>query len=466
MKQINCKRVNEELKKNIFLICVLISLAVGFAIGIILKRTNLSDSINNWFKLPGLLFIRCLELLILPVIFVGVLSATASLSAKNNVRITLYCVFLIVLTHFLAVMTGLGGSLILRSILINKNSTITNQMQLSSNLSNKKTAYDIISDILRNFMPKNIIKSTTHQEITQIDLNGNKSVQYIEGTNLLGILFFAILIGLATSVLETKGLLFKEFFKSANEIMIKCLSWIIICSPVGIASLIIEAVVDEDNVEEGFKKIGLFAAICSAALFFYAIFILAGLVLITMKQNPFKYFLHFLEPALLAAASTSGAVCMHKSLEICEQKLKMDQRISRFTIPFYTALQADGSAIFIVMSTCFLANSSGLEMNATDYAVVLVETAILCMCLPSVPSSSIVTILVVLNTINMGHLNIALLYTVEWLLDRIRTTVNLYSHDFCAVITHHLFHRANSTISNQHELEMNETNDSIQTFKF
>jgi len=163
-----------------------------------------------------------------------------------------------------------------------------------------------------------------------------------------------------------------------------------------------------------------------------------------MRQNPFKYYFYFLEPALLAAASTSGAVCMHKSLEICEQKLKMDQRISRFTIPFYTALQADGSAIFIVISTCFMANYSNTNTNEDllsirDYIVVLVETAILCICLPSIPSSSIVTILVILNTINLGHLNIALLYTVEWLLDRLRTTCNFYSHDFCAVITNHLY---------------------------
>jgi len=445
-------------------------LLIGFAIGIILKSTNSADSITNWFKLPGLLFIRCLELLILPVIFLGVLTATASLSAKNNVRITIYCISLIVLTHLLAVLTGLVGSLILKSILINnQNSTLNNEIQLKNTNNsnhNKKTAYDIISDILRNFIPKNIIKSTTHQEITQIE-NGIKRIKYIEGTNLLGILFFAILIGLATSVMETKGVAFKEFFKSANDIMIKCLSWIIICSPIGIASLIIDAIVSEDNVEEGFKKIGLFAVLCSVALIFYASCILPGLIFLIMRQNPFKYFLYFIEPALLAAASTSGAVCIHKSLEICEEKLRMDKRITRFAIPFYTALQADGSAIFIVMSTCFLANNGGFSMSLTDYLVVLIETSILCMCLPSVPSSSIVTIIVVLNTINMGDSsNIALLYTVEWLLDRIRTTVNLYSHDFCAVITHHLFQKQQQQQQQQqHEeiSEMNEIRNSIET---
>ena len=64
---------------------------------------------------------------------------------------------------------------------------------------------------------------------------------------------------------------------------------------------------------------------------------------------------------------------------------------------------------------------------------------ILCLCLPSVPSSSIITILVILNGINLGYLNIGILYTVEWLNDRVRTAVNVYGHCFCVFITHELF---------------------------
>jgi Na+/H+-dicarboxylate symporter len=144
---------------------------------------------------------------------------------------------------------------------------------------------------------------------------------------------------------------------------------------------------------------------------------------------------------------------MHKSLEICENKLKIDKSISRFTIPFFTTLQADGSAIFIVISTIFLANYSNFTLNTIDYVIVLIETSILCTCLPSIPSSSIVTILVVLNSINLNGSNLAILYTVEWLLDRLRTTVNLYSHDFCAVITNHLL--MNSNYNNNNEIELN-----------
>ena len=43
-----------------------------------------------------------------------------------------------------------------------------------------------------------------------------------------------------------------------------------------------------------------------------------------------------------------------------------------------------------------------------------------------------------MNAINLNSINIAILYTVEWLLDRVRTAINLYSHCFCTVITYEL----------------------------
>lgn len=419
-------KVVEFLKNNWILLSILASIFIGFGIGIGLKNSNSIDKESvQWLTLPGNLFIRSLELLIVPVVFVGVVAATSSLSAKSNVRITLICIGLCLLTHILATLTALVGSLIL--IAVSKDQYSVSDS--SAVVVKQKTVYDIISDILRNLIPKNIIKATTHQELTRYYLNETaklvsnrtvfiKRVDYIEGSNILGILVFALLIGAGASVLDKKAELFKEFFKSCNEVVILVLRWLIMFAPIGIASLIIEAVFEVDDLGESFKKIGLFTGLCVAFLLIYGVIILSLMIFLFTRKNPFKYYYYFLEPMLLAFASTSGAVCIHKSLDICDKDIKMDQRMSRFTIPFYTTLQADGSSIFIVMSCAFIANFSGVSLSVGDYAVIIIMTCILCLCLPSVPSSSIVTILVVLNAVNITGENIILLYTVEWLLDR------------------------------------------------
>ena len=278
------------------------------------------------------------------------------------------------------------------------------------------------------------------------NLTYDRKVEYIEGTNILGVLVFSLLIGLATSVLDEKAKLFRDFFKAANDVVILVLRWLILVAPVGIASLIIDAIISVEDLGQSFKQIGLFTGVCIGVLLFYCVVVLGGMLFVFTRTNPLKYYYFFMEPMLLAFASTSGAVCIHKSLDICENKVKMDPRLSRFTIPFYTTLQADGSSIFIVMSCGFLATYANVSLSVGDYVVIIIMTSILCLCLPSVPSASIVTILVVLNAINFSFLNIAILYTVEWLLDRVRTAVNLYSHCFCAVITYELCKKSLSTM--------------------
>jgi proton glutamate symport protein len=287
-------KIIKIIKKNQLLFYILLSLIVGFTIGLTLKQFSNTESITIWLKPPGYLFIRCLELFILPVIFVGIISSTSTFSAKKNIRITLVCILFIFLTHLISVLTGLCGSLILIKLLnINKNNeTLTNvTLIISTKLidNHQKSIYDIISDILRNVIPRNIVKATTHQEITKLNV-----VKYIDGTNLLGILFFALLIGLASSVLDdSKVKVFKQFFQSANEIFIQCLNWIILLSPVGICSLIIEAIDEIDSISDSFKKIGLFVVICSGTLIFYGGFVLSALMYIVTRLNPFKYYLHF-----------------------------------------------------------------------------------------------------------------------------------------------------------------------------
>ena len=361
------------IKNNFLLILILLSILLGFGIGIGLKNSSLSKQDDLvWFTLPGSLFIRSLEMLIVPVVFIGVVAATSSLSAKSNLKMTLICVGLTFLTHILATICGLAGALIVNALSqTNQQSTV-----IAVLVEKQKTTYDIISDILRSLIPKNIIKATTNQEITKYVLNENqtykRTIQYIEGTNILGVLVFALLIGLATSVLDEKAKLFRDFFKAANDVVILVLKWLILLAPIGIASLIIDAIIDIDDLGESFKRISLFAGVCVAVLIFYGTFVLGLMVFLFTRKNPFKYYYYFLESMLLAFASTSGAVCIHKNLDICEHKVKMDPRLSRFTIPLYTTIQADGSSIFIVMSCGFLATYQNISLSAADYAVIFI----------------------------------------------------------------------------------------------
>lgn len=443
MKETNSfkKKFKTWLKSNLMFIAIILSIIIGFSIGLGIRLSSLSENDNKlWFTLPGKLFIRSLELLIIPVIFFGVVSATSMLNPKTNAKLSLICVIFIYGSHLVACVLGITSSF---AFSLMSNNRTNNAFIKNSKIQRiEKNFYDIVSDIFRSLIPKNIIRATINQEITKYnpveDENGTitfkRSVVFIDGTNLLGILVFALFIGIASSIIGEKGAAFRSFIESTNYVFTKVLSWFIMIAPIGIASLIIDTVLDINDFKQTLAEIGLLTVLVTSTCLFYGIIVLSIVLFLFIRKNPFIYFLYFAEPILLAFASTSGAVCIHKAIEVCEQKLKMNPTITRFSLPFFTALQSDGSSIFITLSSVFLARINNIELSLSDYVVIILLTSILCLSLPSVPSSSLVTIIVILGSINLGDVNIAILYTVEWILDRVRTSINVYSHCICTVI--------------------------------
>lgn len=400
-----CKKLNKELlkrllKSNYMLIAITIGIIVGFLVGLAFKLTsNENSEVTLWFKLPGQLFIRSLQLLILPVIFFGVITSTSSFNIKSNAKMSISSLLIAILSIISASIIGFIGSLSFK-LFINNNLTQNNATTLSvssssTSVNTDRSVYDIVSDFLRNLIPNNIIKATLYQELTQytienktIDgeegfiLNKKKQIAELPSTNLLGILLFSIIIGISAGILEEKGESFRSFVKAANQIFINILGWLIKFAPIGIGSLIIDAVIQIKDFGETFKQIWLFALVVILCCLFYSFCFQAFFVFFITKTNPFGYFIKFIEPIILAFASTSSAVCMSKSMEICEKNLKINESISRFSVPFFTTLKPDGSVIFITCSTIYLAISNNYTLSTSDYFLIIVMTCTISLSIP------------------------------------------------------------------------------------
>ena len=201
----NKQFLKKLLKSNLMLIAITIGIIIGFAIGLAFKLTsNENSEVVSWFKLPGALFIRSLQLLILPVIFFGVITSTSSYNIKNNAKISISCLLIAVLSIISASIIGFVGSLTFK--LFVTSDLITQTSSTATLVNTDRSIYDIVSDFLRNLIPNNIVKATLYQELTQYSVVGNSSIngtllkkkQIVDlpSTNLLGILLFEIINGI------------------------------------------------------------------------------------------------------------------------------------------------------------------------------------------------------------------------------------------------------------------------------
>lgn len=116
------------------------------------------------------------------------------------------------------------------------------------------------------------------------------------------------------------------------------------------------------------------------------------------------------------------------------EKMKVDERVARFVLTLGVPLNLDGTALFLSVASIFIARLNGVDVNASTLIVILITTTAVSMAMPSVPSSSLVALLIVLSAIDVDPKDVSLLFAVDWILDRFRTTSNVLGDCYAAAV--------------------------------
>lgn len=453
-------KIEKFVKKNLMLILTFAGIVLGFSIGFAIRTAQPSKDTLIWIGMPGELFLRTLKLLILPLIVCSVISGSASLDPKSNGKISAISFLFIVITNILAGVFGVVLCIIFKpgdGVLLSKDIKETAIVETQ----------DIFIDLLRNVFPDNMIKATFSQSQTENKIsfqtiernttNGtisevvqtiSKNVKDTGGTNVLGLITVCTLIGIASSRLKGRVKVFTQFFQAGSDIILQILRWILWTTPVGVASLIAVSMAGITDISTVFAQLGMFVLTVTTGIAIHQLVFMPLVLFILTRRNPYVYLITLVRPWMIGLATTSTAVAIPEMLNACEEKNKIDKRVSRFVIPFCVTLNADGSALFISAAAVFLATITGMSLSAADYIVICILTGFATLALPSIPSSSIVTLVMVLTSLNIPAGQISLLFAVEWYLDRIRTTSNIVSHTFCTAVTYHFCKNDLNTLDN------------------
>ncbi|XP_053386621.1 excitatory amino acid transporter 3-like [Mercenaria mercenaria] len=312
---------------------------------------------------------------------------------------------------------------------------------------------DVIADLLRNIIPDNLFQATfaqtqtkykTGDPIKEVNASSfsknqteNKIRKYLEKSgeaNYLGLISACTLLGLAASNLNEKGRLFLDLIESVSATVIAVVRWFLWTTPVGVISLIGVSLASAEHVGEVFSRLCLFIASITAGIIFQQLVLMSGVYFAFTRRNPYKYLISIARPWMISFASTTTAVAIPEMLAACEDKNRIDKRVSRFVIPFSVTINRSGSALYISGATVFVANVTGTELHIGDILLIWLLVTVVAMAIPAVPSASIVTTIMVLSSLNIPVDDVALLVAVEWYLDRLRSTGNVVSHTVCAAV--------------------------------
>jgi len=254
------------------------------------------------------------------------------------------------------------------------------------------------------------------------------------GMDLLPLVIASMLFGAAASrVTPERREVMVSFFEGLGEICMVIIRWVMRLAPYAVFALI-------------GATVARFGGDVLRQLLFYCLTVVAGLLIHTLvvlsisirllARMKVKAFYAGVAKALLVAFSTASSnATLPVSIEVAERNLRIPPRVAGFVIPLGATLNLNGGAVYKSLTAVFVAQVYGIQLGLPSYVTIVVAATLAALAGVGVPGSSLVTTLIVLNTLGLGVnavSGIALVLGVDQLLDMMRTTVNVTSTLTCA----------------------------------
>lgn len=381
---------------------ILLGMLFGFLTGALFFYVNvfpdnLTDFLTKYvFNLGSAIFINLLKLLIVPLVFFSLVSGISSLTSMKSLgNITFKTIGLYLGTTAIAV----SLSLIIGSI-FKPGSGYSSNIAPPENLPQGQGIYETILDIF----PSNIIEAMANNQ-------------------MLAVVFFSILFGLALNKTNHLTNNFSESFEKFNTVFMQLVLMIISFAPIGVFCLIGKFVITDglDIFQEAFKYVLLLILVLVIHAFITYSFILK----IFTNLNIFTFFRKMKDVAIFAFSTSSSAATIPVTLKTVQDDLGVNKNVSSFVVPVGATINMDGTAIMQGMATIFIAQMSGIDLTFFQYIQVVILAVVTSIGTAAVPSAGTITLVIILQQFGLPLEAIGIILAVDRILDMLRTSVNV-----------------------------------------
>jgi len=247
-------------------------------------------------------------------------------------------------------------------------------------------------------------------------------------TNVLALIVFAIVFGAALSTVGEKGKVAIDFFRAANEAVMKMVHVVMLFAPIGIYGLIASYIARKGGGEAFMTEVDRIRWYVLTVLIGLGIhvLVLGTLLPLLARRNPLRYTLNILRALLTAMSTASSSATLPVTMECIEENNGVSQRASSFVLPLGATINMDGTALYEAVAVIFIAQSLGMELATGALVVIFLTATLAAVGAAGIPEAGLVTMVIVLQAAGVPLEGVATILAVDWFLDRIRTTVNVY----------------------------------------
>ncbi|EHB03000.1 Excitatory amino acid transporter 2 [Heterocephalus glaber] len=306
-----------------------------------------------------------------------------------------------------------------------------------------------------------LLNKTVTEAPEETEMVLKKGLEFKDGMNVLGLIGFFIAFGVAMGKMGEQAKLMVEFFNILNEIVMKLVIMIMWYSPLGIACLICGKIIAIKDLEVVARQLGMYMITVIVGLIIHGGIFLPLIYFVVTRKNPFSFFAGIFQAWITALGTASSAGTLPVTFRCLEENLGIDKRVTRFVLPVGATINMDGTALYEAVAAIFIAQMNGVVLDGGQIVTVSLTATLASVGAASIPSAGLVTMLLILTAVGLPTEDISLLVAVDWLLDRMRTSVNVVGDSFGAGIVYHLSKSELDTIDSQHrvheDIEMTKT---------
>jgi Na+/H+-dicarboxylate symporter len=261
-------------------------------------------------------------------------------------------------------------------------------------------------------------------------------------TNLLPLIVFSIIFAGMLTTMGSRVETIVNIIDQINDAFIAFVLLLMKIAPVGIFCLVASRFGEaqaEGEFLQVLNQLGLYVITVLAGLGFHTFVTLSVILWFFTKRNPFRFMSQMSQALLTAFSTASSSATLPVTMESAVEEAGVSEQSVDFVLPLGATINMDGTALYEAVAALFIAQAIGFELTLTAQLTVAVTATLAAIGAAGIPEAGLVTMLIVLNAVGLPPEYISLILAVDWLLDRFRTTVNVFGDAVGAAVVDKTF---------------------------
>lgn len=377
-------------------------MALGAFAGWAFHATGHGELMTDYFGIFGTLFIQLLTMVIVPLVFVTIVSGVATMGDARRLgrlggkTILYYCC-----TTAIAVFIGITCVNIIQP----GRGTVDVDRITAAQEEEAEREATLGMQIQENVLPA-IVPDV---DVGQVPI--------------LPLIFSAIFLGAVLAAYAERTQPAIDFFRAMDYAIIQVVLWVMYLAPIGVFALMGRAIATMGL--EYVPMLAQYVLTVVLALGLHFVVLVFGVLVLLGRISPVR-FLRGMAPAIqLAFSSSSSSATLPVTLDCATRRVGSSRKVSSFMLPLGATINMDGTALYVAVAALFVSQVYGMDLTLAEQLMVFITAVAVSVGTAGIPGASVGLMTIIFASVGIPLEGIGIVIGVDRFLDMCRTLVNI-----------------------------------------